>query len=103
MTDQKDLIARTFPMSRPTILVKTARFATRMYQRQRDLPGAVPGLLAQPQSRIVPKLIEVEARCEEDRVTGSAAYRPARHLQVLSALLAEAGKALRGDAAPPAG
>ena len=84
-----DLIEETFPMSRPKILVTTARLGARRYRRQRDLPGAVPGLLAQPDAAILPKLVEAEARCEEARRAGSVAYRPARHVQVLAALLAE--------------
>ena len=78
-----DLIEETFPMSRPKILVTTARRGAQRYRRQRDLPGAVPGLLAQPDAAILPKLVEAEARCEEARRTGSVAY------QVLAALLAE--------------
>ena len=76
-------------MSRPRILVKTARIGARFYRRSRDLPGAVPGLLSQPVAHIVPRLMEVEARCEEDRRAKSAAYRPGKHVQVLAALLAE--------------
>ncbi|MEM7188705.1 MAG: DUF6477 family protein, partial [Pseudomonadota bacterium] len=63
------------------------------YQRRRDLPGAVPGLLAQPEQRILPKLIESEAQCEEARRAKSPAYRPGRHVQVLAALLAEVAAA----------
>ena len=76
-------------LSRPKILVHTARIGARHYRRERDLPGAVPGLLNQPVPTIVPRLIEVEARCEEARRAHSAAYRPGRHVQVLAALLAE--------------
>ena len=89
MATLADLIEEIFPMSRPRILVTTARFGAKRYNRQRDLPGAVPGLLAQPTDNILPKLAEVEARCEEDRRAKSAGYRPARHVQVLAALLAE--------------
>ena len=83
------LIEETFPMARPRILVTTAQFGAKRYHRNRDLPGAVPGLLAQPDDRILPKLAEVEAQCEADRRAKSAAYRPAKHVQVLAALLAE--------------
>ena len=76
-------------MSRPTILVRTAKIGARFYRRSRDLPGAVPGLLSQPTGTIVPRLIEAEAKCEEQRRAGSAAYKPGKHVQVLAALLAE--------------
>ena len=76
-------------MSRPRILVNTAKIGARFYRRSRDLPGAVPGLLEQPISNIVPRLLEAEAKCEEARRAKSAAYRPGKHVQVLAALLAE--------------
>ncbi len=86
-----DLIGRIFPMSRPRILAETASLGARRYRRGRDLPGAVPGLLAGTADAILPRLADEERRCEEARVGRSAAYRPAQHVQILSALLAEAG------------
>ena len=77
-------------MSRPRILVQTAKIGARHYRRSRDLPGAVPGLISQPVSSIVPRLMEVEAQCEEDRRAKVSSYRPGKHVQVLAALLAEA-------------
>lgn len=76
-------------MSRPKLLVNTARMGARNYRRTRDLPGAVPGLLAQPTDQILPKLAAAEERCELERRAKSAAYRPGRHVQILAALLAE--------------
>ncbi|MBY8977608.1 hypothetical protein KHP62_17480 [Rhodobacteraceae bacterium NNCM2] len=76
-------------MSRPKLLVRTARTGARLYRRERDLPGAVPGLLNKPEASILPQLIETEERCEAARRAKSPAYRPAHHVQVLSALLAE--------------
>lgn len=86
-----DLIGQIFPMNRPRILADTARFGARRYRRGRDLPGAVPGLLAGATEAILPRLVDEERRCEEARIGGSAAYRPGLHVQILSALLAEAG------------
>jgi len=83
-----------FPISRPRVLIRAARFAAGLYRRGRDLPGAVPGLLAQPRSQILPRLIAVEDLCERSRRAGSALYRPSRHVQVLAALLAEARAAM---------
>lgn len=85
-----DLIGKTFPMNRPSILATTARFGARRYRRSRDLPGAVPGLLAGTAEAILPRLVDEERRCEEARRRRSAAYRPGQHVQILSALLAEA-------------
>lgn len=80
-------------LSRPKILVHTARIGARHYRRERDLPGAVPGLLNQPVRTIIPRLIDAEARCEEARLAHSAAYRPGKHVQVMAALLAESAAA----------
>jgi hypothetical protein len=85
-----DLLGRTFPMTRPRILAETAQIGARRYRRRRDLPGAVPGLLAGGAEAILPRLVDEERRCEEARIGRSAAYRPALHVQILSALLAEA-------------
>jgi len=76
-------------MSRPKLLVNTAKMGARNYRRLRDLPGAIPGLLSQPVDQILPKLAAAEEKCELDRRARSAAYRPAKHVQILAALLAE--------------
>ncbi|MEM9139689.1 MAG: DUF6477 family protein [Pseudomonadota bacterium] len=76
-------------MSRPKLLVNTAKMAARLYRRRRDLPGAVPGLLTQPEDQILPRLVSAEANCEAERRRKSVAYRPGRHVQILAALLAE--------------
>lgn len=80
-----------FPLERPSMMAEAARFGAARYDRERDLPGAVPGLLAGRPDAILPKLLAAERQCEEERRTRNAAYRPARHLQILAALLAEAG------------
>lgn len=90
MARHAKMLEEMFPMSRPKLLVTTAKIGARKYRRGRDLPGAIPGLLAQPCDQIIPRLIQAEAECEDHRRTRSAAYRPARHVQILAALLAEA-------------
>lgn len=77
-------------MSRPKLLITTARYGAKRYRRHRDLPGAIAGLLSRPVSEILPRLREAEEQCEEDRLARSAAYRPGKHVQILSALFAEA-------------
>ncbi|GMG80856.1 hypothetical protein LNKW23_00680 [Paralimibaculum aggregatum] len=81
------------PMARPKPLARAARSAARSYRRMRDLPGAVPGLAAAPEAEILPRLAAAEARCEIARQARAAGYRPAQHLQILAALLAEARRA----------
>lgn len=75
---------------RPRLLVEAARIGARLYRRRRDLRGAVTGAADLSPARILPRLAETEAICEELRRMRSPAYRPGKHVQVLSALLAEA-------------
>lgn len=74
---------------RPRLLVRAARFGLAHYARERDLKrlfGTVspprPGHALQP-------LIEQEAAIEKDRRTGMGGYSIARHIEVLTALMAE--------------
>ena len=78
---------------RPRLLIETARIGARFYRRKRDLPAALPGLAGGSPAQIVARLGEAERSCEELRAARSPAYRPAIHVQVLSALLAEAAQA----------
>ena len=83
----------TMPLIRPRLMVEAARAGAALYQRARDLPGvlagAMPGLGNASQATVLARLTEVEHACEDLRRGRSPAYRPGRHVQVLSALLAE--------------
>ena len=87
------LLARqAAPLFRPMLLIDTARIGAQRYRRKRDLAVAVPGLAAAAAARIVARLTEAEQLCEALRRWRSPAYRPGQHVQVLSALIAEAGR-----------
>ena len=81
---------------RPKLLVETARIGERHYRRNRDLSGAIPKVdprwMTESREHILARLGEAEWSCEMLRREGSPAYRPGRHVQVLSALIAEAGQ-----------
>ncbi|MEM8790837.1 MAG: DUF6477 family protein [Pseudomonadota bacterium] len=79
-------------MIRPRLLVRTARTGARMYRRARDLRGALPGVQESSAKAIINRLTEAEAKCEAARRAKAPGYRPAYHVQVLSALLAEAAQ-----------
>ena len=89
---QSCLSSNAMPMIRPKILIETARIGARLYRRERDLSGAIPGLTARAPGQILTRLSEAELDCEELRRGGSPAYRPGKHVQILSALIAEAGR-----------
>jgi hypothetical protein len=78
------------PLIRPKLLIETARIGARLYRRERDLTAAIPGLAGRAEGIIVAQLHEAERRCEELRRGRSPAYRPGKHVQILSALIAEA-------------
>lgn len=91
------------PLIRPKLLIETARIGARLYQRGRDLPGAIPGLSASKPAQILARLSAAERRCEALRRGRSPAYRSGDHVQILSALIAEAGQAAKRGAGPPPG
>ena len=74
-------------LRRPRILVSAVRFALPDYRRNRLLRRLTPGETAP--ERVLPRLIETEARIEETRLAGDSAYNIADHIEVLVALVAE--------------
>ena len=86
------LPSTAMPMIRPKLLIETARIGAGLYRRARDLSGAIPGLSARANGQIVARLREAERKCEELRRDHSPAYRPGKHVQILSALIAEADR-----------
>lgn len=78
---------------RPKMLIETARIGARLYCRERDLGAAIRGTTGGSPAQIVAHLGEVERNCEGLRRTRAPVYRPTVHVQVLSALLAEAAQA----------
>lgn len=89
------------PLIRPKLLIEAARIGARLYRRERDLACALPGLAAASTARIVTRLHEAERECEELRRAHAPAYRPGTHVQVLSALLAEAHHAGQAENRTP--
>ena len=84
------LSSAAMPLIRPKLLIETARIGARLYRREHDLPGAISGMSTAPRGPIVIRLRDAEWRCEELRRRRSPAYRPGHHVQILSALIAEA-------------
>lgn len=80
-------------LRRPRLLVSAARFAQAEYRREMSLrlalrghhDGALPG----PADALA-LLLEIEAGLEALRRSRDAAWRPARHVMVLGAVMAEA-------------
>jgi hypothetical protein len=74
-------------LRRPGLLMRAVRFGLADYHRGRLLKRLVPGETRA--DRILPRLIEAEARLEDTRRNGDAAYSISTHVEVLVALIAE--------------
>jgi hypothetical protein len=75
------------PLTRPRLLNAAARAGAAQYRRDRDLPGLLPG--GASGRGLIGALAAAEAACEADRRAGAPSYSVARHVKLLSALLAE--------------
>ncbi len=87
MTDIMQVLAN---IRRPRLLIRAARFGIAEYNRDRDLKRVMKTATPPSPIKAVNSLIAEEARLEETRQAGDAAYSVARHVDVLIALMAEA-------------
>ena len=85
----QDPLAALARLRRPRLLIRAARFGIADYQRSRDLRrmlGRVPG----PGPALLNELMDIEAAMDASRTAGDAAWRPAQHVDILVAVMAEA-------------
>ena len=76
-------------MRRPPLLVRAARIGSEDYRRSRHLPRLIgPQAAARPEEALA-RLIETEEPVDEARRAGTASYSSARHVELLSAIIAE--------------
>ncbi|MBT0956796.1 hypothetical protein IV417_05325 [Alphaproteobacteria bacterium KMM 3653] len=84
------------PMIRPRLLVRAARIGMKDYKSERDLMRVLrttaPGAARLGGEVAIKALVAAEADQEERRLSGSQAYSPVRHVDVLIALMAERRK-----------
>ncbi|HHS94594.1 MAG TPA: hypothetical protein ENK63_04575 [Rhodobacterales bacterium] len=98
-----DPATRLATLRRPKLLIRAARFGLEAYDRKRDLRRLLHGGVAPTPRAAVETLFEEEALLEEGRTGGQASYSPARHVDVLIALIAEARLLAAGYSAAPRG
>lgn len=79
-------------LARPRLLARAARIGASLYERDRDLPAALPGIVSR--RALVPALVAAEEACDAERRAGAPSYNPSRHVKLLAALLAEAAMAM---------
>ena len=86
MTDYASLVAA---LRRPRLLVRAARFGMLDYDRRR-LARLLPDPAERMGARLLQGLLEAETEAERRRRGDCATYSEARHVELLSALMAEA-------------
>lgn len=87
MTDLKALLKT---LRRPRLLIRAARFGLVDYKRERDLKRLMQVSSLPGPAQALERLIEDEARLEEERQASEATYSVSRHIELLVAMMAEA-------------
>ncbi len=77
-------------LSRPKILVRAARIGLGSYNRDRSLRRLIPGETPPAPGEAFDVLWDHEQAIDQTRRDGGAAYSPARHVELLAALINEA-------------
>jgi hypothetical protein len=77
-------------LKRPGTLVTAARYGLSIYRRKRDLRHLTPRSHIGNVQQVVATLIDVEDDAEMSRKSGDASYNVGRHIELLTALIAEA-------------
>lgn len=77
---------------RPRLLARAAKAGAACYRRERDLSKLLPKAYGKG-GRVLAHIKEAEEACEMARKAGAASYSAARHVSILSALLAESAAA----------
>lgn len=93
MTDHAAYLAS---LKRPRILVRAALHGLSDYDRNRCLRRVLSGVTLSPASAVA-RLLDIEEALETARKAGEAGYSPARHVDVMIALMAEVRLLSRGD------
>ncbi|WP_417727257.1 DUF6477 family protein [Roseovarius sp.] len=86
----QDVLGTLRALRRPPLLIRAARIGLEDYHREVHLrrfmrDGALPS-----STTALSRLIETEATLEQDRHTCAAGYSPARHVDILIAMMGEA-------------
>ncbi|MBU2359497.1 DUF6477 family protein [Loktanella sp. M215] len=86
----QDIQSRIRQLKRPGLLVRAARFGLDDYRRTRDLSRLVPGLGTTAHGPVLIALLEAESVENSARQERATAYCLMRHIDLLTAVMAEA-------------
>ncbi|SEN65902.1 hypothetical protein SAMN04488003_1254 [Loktanella fryxellensis] len=85
----QDIQSRVKQLKRPGLLVRAALFGVDEYRRSRDLQRLLPGLGSAAHGPVLIALLESERALEDERIAHQMAYSVARHIDLLTAIMAE--------------
>jgi len=77
-------------IKRPGMMIEAARHGAALYERRRDLRRMLRVAIPATNILALQKLVPIEAELEQRRVTRAKGYSITRHIDILSALMAEA-------------
>lgn len=92
-----DLATRLKSLKRPGLLMQAANHGASDYRRNKHLARAMQGQPPAKNGEIIFRLLDMEDEINRLRRDGDAAYSPARHVQIMIALVAEAQTTLFGQ------
>lgn len=85
-----DVLIRLNCLRRPRLLMRAAQIGAAGYRRDRHLARHLDATGLPGSDRVLEHLMDREARMNTLRKTGNAGYSPARHVDLLIAVLGEA-------------
>lgn len=85
-----DLETRLKTLRRPSLLARAARFGLDDYRREVHLPRLLDTPAAPRPGAALMALFSLEAQMEQWRKENAGLYRPARHVDLLIAIMGEA-------------
>ena len=83
-------IAPLAHLRRPKLLISAARFGLTNYERMQTLPRLLDGPVPPPGRAVLDALMKQEDRLNAARTGGETSYCVADHVDLLTALMAEA-------------
>ena len=85
-----DLHTRIATLKRPTLLARAARFGVDDYRRTIHLRRILQTDALPRHGQAIMQLLDIEVTMNDLRIDQAAGYRPARHVEVLIAIMGEA-------------
>ena len=86
----QDIQSQIRQLNRPGLLVRAARFGIDLYRRDRDLARLLPDMHQPGTGAALVALLEEERAENESRLAQDAHYALVRHIDLLTAIMAEA-------------